>query len=124
MDQCSGACQFLLSNGADPNKKGIDGRFPLACPFQPDVAAVDKQIECIRLLVSAGARVNERDDSESTPLMHAVWSGNTQAVKELLRLGADPGLRDNDGKTAAMIAFERGHYELAKLLKNATFKPG
>jgi len=111
--------EFLLSKGADPNKKGDGGLFPLACPFQPDVAAVDKQIECIRLLVSAGAQIDDRADSGFTPLMKAAWFGNTQAAEELLRLGADPGLQDNHGKTAAMIAVERGHDELARLLKNA-----
>jgi len=114
--------EFLLSKGADPNKKGDGGLFPLACPFQPDVAAVDKQIECIRLLVSAGARINERTDSGGTPLMKAAWFGNTQAAEELLRLGADPKLKDNRSRTAAILAFERGHDELANLLKNISNK--
>lgn len=114
-----GSIEFLLSKGADPNKRGNGNLFPLACPFQPDVAAVDKQIECIRLLVSAGAQINERTDSGFTPLMKAAWFGNTQAAKELLKLGADPELRDNNGKTAAIVAFERGHDELAQLLKDA-----
>jgi ankyrin repeat protein len=112
--------EFLLSKGAQPNKRGDGGLFPLACPFQPNVEAVDKQIECIRLLVSAGAGINDRTDSGATPLMNAAWYGNTLAAEELLRLGADPELRDNRGRTAAMMAFERGHDELAKLLKNAS----
>ncbi|HEX4083403.1 MAG TPA: ankyrin repeat domain-containing protein [Chthoniobacteraceae bacterium] len=112
--------EFLLSQRADPNKKGIDGLFPLACPFQPAVAAVDKQIECIRLLISAGARINERTDSGFTPLMKAAWFGNTQAAEELLRLGADPGLQDIRGRTAAAVASERSHDGLAKLLNDAS----
>jgi len=112
--------EFLLSKGADPNKKGDGGRFPLACPYHGNLVTVDRQIECIRLLVAGGARVNERTDTGFTPLMKAAWFGNTQAAAELLRLGADPELRDSDGKTAAIIAFERGHDELAKLLKNTS----
>lgn len=111
--------EFLLSKEAQPNKKGYGGRFPLICPFQPDVAAVDQQIECIRLLVSAGAIINMRTDTGFTPLMKAAWFGNTQATEELLRLGADPKLKDNRGRTAAMLAFERGHDELANFLKDA-----
>ena len=112
--------EFFLSKGAQPNKKGDGGLFPLACPFQPDVAAVDKQIECIRLLVSGGSRINERTDSGATPLMKAAWFGNRHAAEELLRLSANPKLKDNRGRTAAMLAFERGHDDLAKLLKNAS----
>jgi ankyrin repeat protein len=112
--------EFLLSKGAQPNKKGDGDFFPLACPFQPNVEAVDKQIECIRLLVSAGAGINDHTDSGATPLMNAAWYGNTQAAEELLRLGADAKLRDNRGRTAAMLASERHHDELAKLLKDAT----
>jgi len=111
---------FLLSKGAQPNKKGVDGRFPLICSFQPAVAAVDKQIECIRLLVSAGARIDERTDSGDTPLMTAAWFGNMEAVKELVRLGANPTLKDREGKTAAITAFERGYDDIAKLLKEAS----
>ena len=114
--------EFLIANGAQPNKKGVDGHFPLYCPFQPAVAAIRQQLECIRLLVAAGARINEKTDSGSTPLMKAAWFGNAEAAKYLLHLGADPTLKNNDGKAAAIMAFERGHDELAELLKNASNK--
>ena len=110
--------EFLLFKGGQPNKKGADGRFPLAYAFQPPFLAVDKQLRCIQLLLAAGAEINDRTDFGSTPLMNAAWYGNKEAVEELLRNGADPLLEDNKGRTAAMLAFERGHDELAKLLKN------
>jgi hypothetical protein len=109
--------EFLLSKGAQTDKRGGNGLFPLHCPFQPDVAAVRQQLECIRLLAANGADINARSDFGSTPLMKAAWFGNNDAAVELLRLGADPTLRDNRGRTAAMMAFERGHDELAHLLK-------
>lgn len=114
--------EFLISNGAQPNKNGLDGRFPLVCAFQPDVVFVKEQIECIRSLIKHGAKVNECTDSGATPLMKAGWFGNMEAAEELLRLGADPTLRDNRGRTAAMMAFERGHDELAQLLKRRADK--
>jgi ankyrin repeat protein len=35
----------------------------------------------------------------------------------LLKAGADPKIRDDDGVTAAMIAIEQGNNALAELLK-------
>ena len=115
---------FLISRGAQTNKKGHDGRYPLACPFHPGVVLVNEQLECIRVLVAHGARVNERTDTGGTPLMKAAWFGNREAVNELLKLGADPTLRDNRGRTAAMLAFERSHDELAQLLKQCADQAG
>lgn len=114
--------EFLLSRGAHASKRGDGGVCALHCPFQPDVVAIDEQLACIRILIANGARINERTDSGSTPLMRAAWFGNTEAVEELLRLGADPTLQDIRGRTAAMMAFERGHDELAQLLKRRADK--
>jgi len=120
----AGMVEFLISKGAQPNKKGEGGRSPLQCSFQPDVIAVDEQLECIDLLVKSGAIVNDRTDSGNTPLMTAAWFGNREAVEELLRCGADAKLRNNGGETAAMLAFERGHDELAKFLKQSAESTG
>jgi len=72
--------EFLLSKGALPNKKGDGGRFPLCCPFQPDVAAVVEQLECIRLRIAAGASADEQTESGGTPLMHAAWFAKRQPM--------------------------------------------
>lgn len=108
--------EFLLTKGAQPNKKGHDGRFPLVCAFQPAVIAVSDQVKTIRLLVEYGADVNVCTDSGITPLMNAAWFGNREAAEELLRLGAEATLKNANGKTAATLAFERGHDSLAQLL--------
>jgi uncharacterized protein len=79
---------------------------------------VREQLECIRLLVAHGARVNERTDLGGTALMSAAWFGNREAVDELLRLGADSACRDYRGKTASVLASEKGYDELAKLLQD------
>ena len=108
--------EFLLSKGTQPNKRGHDGRFPLVCAFQPAVIAISDQVKSIRLLVEYGADVNACTDSGITPLMNAAWFGNREAAEELLRLGADATLKSASGKTAATLAFERGHDSLAQLL--------
>ncbi len=111
--------EFLLSKGARWNLRGEGGMFALACPFQPDLLVPDRQIECIRLLVRRGAQLNDQTDYGSTPLMQAAWYGNTEGAEELLRLGANPRLRDELDRSAAMVAFERGFDDLAKTLMEA-----
>jgi uncharacterized protein len=110
--------EFLLEHGADPNIKGQGGRTALICTFKPRVTDLVAQSKCINLLVRSGARVNDRTNDGGTALMDAAWFGNRDAVIELLHLGADPKLRDENERTAAMLAFERGHDELAKMLTN------
>jgi hypothetical protein len=109
--------ELLLVLGAPPNQAGEGGRFPLLCTLQPDVAAVAEQINCIRLLVAHGAHVNQRADGGETALMRAAWFGNEEAIEELLRLEANSTLVNDRGKTAAMLAFEREHDDLAILLR-------
>jgi ankyrin repeat protein len=109
--------KLLICRDADLNKKGVAGRFPVFGPYRRSVIAVDLQVKCIRLLVANGARINERTDAGETALMRAAWFGNREAVKELLRLGADPLLRNARHATAMMQATERGHEELARMLK-------
>ena len=50
--------------------------------------------------------------------MWAVGYGKTEAVKTLLKLGADPAIRDNRGLTALLIAEENNFSEIIKLLKH------
>ncbi len=64
-----------------------------------DYRSSDKEgarVECVRLLVQAGADVNARDDNGNTPL-HEIFL--TDVEEELLKLGADVNARNNDGET-------------------------
>ena len=51
-----------------------------------------------------------------TALMIAAGNGFVDAVEVLLEAGANRGLKQGEGKTAAELARERGHGELAKKL--------
>jgi len=51
-----------------------------------------------------------------TALMVAASTGAEEMVALLLELGADAGLRDGEGRTAADLAFANGHTDLGQRL--------
>ena len=57
---------------------------------------VGARVECVRLLVQAGADVNARDNNGNTPL-HETFL--TDVIEELLKHGADVNARNKDGET-------------------------
>ena len=58
----------------------------------------------IREALAGGAQVNARGVHKETPLEYAIGTGRQQAAEELLRHGADPSLRDNEGDNAMCMA--------------------
>jgi len=51
-----------------------------------------------------------------TPLMMAATEGHAEAVRLLLKLGADLTLKDQDGMTARDVAVKNGNDHLSPLL--------
>lgn len=66
-------------------------------------AAYDGKCEWIQKLVECGCYVN-RVTSKGSPLSRAAQQGHLDAVKLLLKLGADPHQTIGDGKTALTVA--------------------
>ena len=61
------------------------------------------------LLTACGGNIDSN-------LLAAAGKGDTEKVKTLLSEGADVKTKDSDGKTALMIASEKGHSETVKVL--------
>lgn len=80
-------------------------------------AASARNSEAARHLLEHGAPVNARQHGGWAPLHAAAQNGDRAMVELLLRHGADTKLANDEGKTAAMIAREKGHEELAGLLE-------
>jgi hypothetical protein len=78
--------------------------------------ALGKNAETIRLLVAAGAPVNEAQAGGFTPIFSAAIANRRDLAEMLLAAGADPHRKDDQGKTAADFARERGHAEMAAWL--------
>lgn len=83
----------------------------------------DRNIEVMRLLVDSGADINFRFGNNATLLMYASQEGIFEGVKNLLELGADPNLFENDGNTALLLVAgkkdEKNISSIIRILKKA-----
>jgi ankyrin repeat protein len=95
---------YLMDHGAtDINAKDNRGQTPLMR------AAGFKKTEKLRLLIEAGATLNDQKADGATALMSAVRTGYEESVQILLAAGADPEIRDEQGNTALLSALLAGH---------------
>jgi len=101
--------KLLLQAGADPNQRGRSG-LPLV-----EEALRQKNLEALRLLLEAGARVRSPDEKKS--LLHvAAEIGDEAIVDYLIRRGFDPDAPDASGRTPLHYAAEEGHVAVIKRL--------
>ena len=76
--------------------------------------------EAAEALCAHGAELDTRDDiNQSTPLMYAADEGHPKICAMLLALGADPSLKDEDGRTALDWARKRNKPECVAVLEAA-----
>jgi len=119
-----GAMHRVLARGADPNGCWQDEPPPTFFAFcrqalhgsRPEpgrrltplmIAALDGNLETVRILLDAGADVHARDAEGYTPLLWAVcnwWGGSDPILHLLAAHGADIEAKANDGNTAWKLA--------------------
>ncbi len=94
------------------NSYGDDGFQPLglACYFG--------HLDSAEYLVRAGAPINSssRNELKAAPIQSAVAAGHEKIVQMLLRLGADPNVREQGGYTPLHAAAQNGDVEMARTL--------
>jgi ankyrin repeat protein len=79
--------QYLLEQGADPDLQRNEN-------IAPVLLGVSSNIDCLRLMLAAGANVNRASEHNGETALHAVaGSTNAEAVRLLLDHGADPNAR-------------------------------
>jgi ankyrin repeat protein len=112
--------QLLLEKGANVNARSALGNSPLIL-----AARTPRSAKTVELLLKAGAAVNATNGFGASPLMAAAASGDFDAVKILVKNGADvnahsrggePQVIWGGGRSALMWAANRGDKAMAKYL--------
>jgi ankyrin repeat protein len=68
------------------------------------------------LLASPDVDVNAVDEHGNTPLIEAARFGHDKVATALLIAHADPSIKNDEGKTALMLAAEGRHDETVRVL--------
>ena len=105
----------LLKQGAE-----LEWRSPTYGLTALAIACWDGSYEAAEALCAHGAELDARSNSQMTPLILAAAEGRTKICEMLLALGADPSLKNKDGKTALDWARQRNKPECAALLQPVT----
>jgi ankyrin repeat protein len=96
---------LLLDAGVDVNARYGNDLTALmwAAGHSEEAGAADVK-ETLELLIKRGARLDDVDDRGRTALMMAAELSHVTAIDVLMASGADAGLKDKAGKTAADLA--------------------
>ena len=100
------AVKMLLDNNADVHV--INDRGETALMYTPWGAVWER-----------GGDINAQSAAGETALMKTVMTGSPDRVGQVLAMGADVGLRDDEGRTALDIAIEWGMVRIAEQLRAA-----
>ncbi|MBT2514846.1 ankyrin repeat domain-containing protein [Arthrobacter sp. ISL-30] len=109
--------QLTLANGADvrsTNRFGGTALIP---------ASEHGHVETVRILIAAGVPVNHVNNLGWTAIQEAILLNNggprqQEVVRLLLEAGADPNIRDAQGRTALQNAERLGYAEIASLIRS------
>ena len=98
----STANQWERQNTAEPREKWL----PLGSLTPLEFAARDGCIECIPVLLEAGAAIDAADQDGITPLLSAIINGHYDSAVLLLERGANPNIADRTGRTPLYSAVD------------------
>ena len=98
----------LISRGANVNATDVKGGFSpmhwVVINANPQFGSADHVDRSLVVLQKAGANVNCTDFNLATPLHMAAQKGDRGCIKTLMRLGADPSLKDITGRDCLEVA--------------------
>ncbi len=98
----------ILVNKSEDPYSDVNWKNPIGDPLL-NIAAHNGNIEIIRMLIEAGASVNELDTEENTPLHIAAANGQDKAVTLIMTYEADINARNLRGATPLMLAGGNTH---------------
>ncbi len=112
----------LLAAKADPNYRpviadGVYGSPPLLCAASCDPSEPFQSCETVvKILLEAGADINQGNSDGYTPLMAASSVGNIEMVTLLIKSGAHLNAATRSNRTALSYARENGHLNVVSAL--------
>lgn len=109
----------LLKAGADPSQQVHSPSLGTGSGPLLTFPASNGSLEVVRLLVDAGAPVDDADPTGLTPLMAASYMGRGAIVAFLCAAGASLERQDQEGYTALMFAANAGSLPAVEALVGA-----
>ncbi len=105
----------LLDSGVDVNGRSSNGSYAL------NNAAVENEVEVMRVLLHHGADPNVQNSQGDTPLICATKYAGGQAptVKMLVEAGTDLAAKDHKGNTAMDYAKAKGQQDAIALMEQS-----
>merc|ERR1712025_834687 len=104
------------------DQKGVDVNKPACNKWTPlHLACLTGNIKAITRLGEHSNlnTVNSKDDEGETPIMLAVWEGNTEAVKEMVKIpGIDLNTTNKCGDTLVDVCRKRGFTDILSILQD------
>lgn len=98
----------------DVNIKNNSGDTPLM------VASLRGNYEIVKLLLEAGANINETESQcNETALYMAVFKNHGETVKTLLDFNANTNIETKEGSTCLLMAVKNGNVDIVNLLINS-----
>lgn len=104
--------QFLVDKGFSIHAIDAEKKTPLHVAANKLIA----NTELIDYLIQSGLDVNQPDINGSTPLFYAVAKGNIEAVRHLIKCGADVHHKNKNNDDLFLLAMSNQYYDIAKLL--------
>jgi hypothetical protein len=119
-NRASALALLLDDAGALLNARGNNGWTPLI------VTTYHGATECVELLLARDGDALELDavDKDGDTALHlAAWKNHPTIAQLLLQAGADPTVRNRNGRTPLDVAQSRGHQQCKALLQAALAEP-
>jgi len=104
------ACKILLKAGADPLLTDNDGWNAMY------YAAWKGKADIVQMLSVHKDLIDSTTKSGTTPLMTAAEQGYREVCEALLKAGANPSMKDQNGQNAMRMAEKKGKAEIVKML--------
>ncbi len=111
--------QKLLEYGADPNLMDEYGNTPLFLAADGISIFGKGSVECVRMLLEAGANPDFGGDSEDKALNEASRNGNVEIVRMLIDAGADLEIKGLNHFTPLINASNNNKLEVVEILIDA-----